>query len=116
MLLDSDKNRLRHMIDAASEAIEHSQNRTRAELDTDRALQHLLVRNLEILGEAASRISPELRSGHPEIPWRLIISTRNRLTHAYFEIDLNIVWSTVQVALPRLLPKLQALTEHSRYD
>jgi uncharacterized protein with HEPN domain len=49
------------------------------------------VRNLEILGEAASRISPELRNDHPEIPWRTLISTRNRLIHAYFEIDLDIV-------------------------
>jgi uncharacterized protein with HEPN domain len=116
MLLDSDKNRLRHMIDAASEALEHSQNRTRAELDGERALQHLLVRNLEILGEAASRVSPELRSVHPEIPWRTIISTRNRLIHAYFEIDLDIVWSTVQGALPTLLAKLRALLEHPQDD
>ena len=116
MLLDSDRNRLRHMIDAASEAIQHAQNRTRAELDADRSLQHLLVRNLEILGEAASRTSPELRNDHPEIPWRTLISTRNRLIHAYFEIDLDIVWSTVQWALPRLLPKLQAIMEHPSRD
>jgi len=109
MLLDTDRNRLRHMIDAASEAIEHSRNRTRGELDADRGLQHLLVRNLEIVGEAASRISPELRNGHPQIPWRTLINTRNRLIHAYFEIDLDIVWSTVQGALPKLLLKLQAL-------
>ncbi|MDQ1257512.1 MAG: hypothetical protein QG656_2118 [Candidatus Hydrogenedentes bacterium] len=109
MRLDSDLNRIRHMIEAISQAIDYAQDRTRSELEQDVPLQHLFVRNLEIAGEAASRISPELRAAHPEIPWTRIMGMRNRLIHAYFEIDMDTVWSTVQHALPALLLQLESI-------
>jgi len=109
MLLDSDRNRIRHMIEAVGQALEYAGDRTRADLEKDIPFQHLLVRNLEILGEAASRVSPELRAAHPEIPWARITSMRNRLVHAYFDLDLDTLWSTVQHALPTLLAQLKAV-------
>jgi uncharacterized protein with HEPN domain len=59
---------------------------------------------LKIIGEAASKISAETRSAHAEIPWKAIIGMRNRLVHAYFDIDASIVWVAVTEELPTLAP------------
>jgi len=111
MLLESDRNRILHMAESARQAMSFVQSRRRSDLETDAQLRLALVRALEIVGEAASRVSPELRAAHPEIPWRLAISTRNRLIHAYFDINLDIVWTTVTQALPKLLGMLEAVLE-----
>lgn len=111
MLLDSDKNRIQHMIDAARETIEYSQGCDLEALQENRPLQHLLVRNITILGEAAARVSERVQKTHSEIPWRDMIDTRNRLIHAYFKINLLIVLKTVKQDLPQLLPLLEALRD-----
>lgn len=67
------------------------------------------LRNLELIGEAATRIPPEVRQQFPEIPWRLVIATRNRLIHGYLGIDADTVWSIVQSDVPQLLPALRQL-------
>jgi uncharacterized protein with HEPN domain len=69
-----------------------------------------LVRALEIIGEAASRVTEGTRAAAADIPWNLIVSMRNRLIHAYFDIDVNVVWKAATEELPELLPKLRALT------
>lgn len=69
------------------------------------------VRNLELLGEAASHIPPEIREGNPAIPWRQIIATRNQLIHGYLGIDNDILWSIVKDDIPTLLRQLKAITE-----
>ncbi len=109
MLPDSDRNRLMHMVEAARQALSFVQGRKRSDLDIDVQLCLALLRALEVVGEAASRVTPETCAAHPEIPWRLAVSTRNRLIHAYFDIDLDIVWTTVTEALPKLLPLLDAV-------
>ncbi len=81
--------RVRHMLDAAKEAISFIRDRTRKDLDNDRMLTLSIVKSVEIIGEAASKITHESREKHPEIPWADIIAMRNRLTHAYFDIDLD---------------------------
>jgi len=67
------------------------------------------LRNLELIGEAAAHIPKEIQSAHPEIPWRLIIATRNRLIHAYLGIDNDTIWSIIQDDIPDLLSVLQTL-------
>jgi len=67
------------------------------------------ARNLELLGEAASRIPAEIRESASEIPWRQIIATRNRLIHAYLGIDNDILWSIIEQDIPVLLPQLKNL-------
>ena len=81
---------------------------TRADLDENLMLRMALTRCLEILGEAASKVSAEVRARFPSIPFAQIVSMRNRLIHAYFDVDLNIVWTTVEADLPGLLPALDA--------
>lgn len=103
-----DRVRLLHMIEAAETAIRFASGRSRADLDSDQMLAFALVRAVEILGEAASRVSEPARLEAPDIPWSLIISMRNRLLNAYFDIDLDILWKTVTEDLPGLLPSLRA--------
>jgi uncharacterized protein with HEPN domain len=108
-LSDKDLVRLEHIRDAAHEAAEHAGGRIRADLDADRQLQHSLVRCIEIIGEASNNLSDEVRAANPQIAWRQIIATRNRMVHAYFSINLDIVWKTVKERLPELASDVQAI-------
>ncbi len=103
---EEDLIRLRHMLDAAREAIEHATGRSRADLETDRQFMHTLVRLLQIIGEAASEVSEPCRGELPDIRWRSIVGMRHRLVHAYYDIDLAIAWKTVQEDLPPLVAQL----------
>ena len=100
---------LQHMLAAVEEILKFAKGHNLQSLAGDRPLQHLIIHNLEILGEAASRVSAEYRSEHPEIPWRDMIDLRNRLIHVYFDLDLEIIWSSVQEDLPKLPPLFRAL-------
>jgi uncharacterized protein with HEPN domain len=66
---------------------------------------------LEIIGEASKSISDETREQHPEIPWRAIAGTRDRLIHAYFSVDLDIVWSIIRNDLPSLVQNLKNMLD-----
>jgi len=102
--------RLRHMREAAATALEMTARYERADLSTNTMLAMALTRCLEILGEAASKMSADTCARFPAIPFPKIVSMRNRLIHAYFDVDLDIVWTTVREDLPSLLPALdQAL-------
>lgn len=101
--------RIRHMIEAAESALMFVDRRQRAELDEDRMLQFALVRAIEIVGEAASKVSDESRAEMPNVPWPAIVGMRNRLVHAYFEINHEILWNTVSQALPELLVQLKSI-------
>ena len=100
--------RLRHMLDHAREALAMVENRARRDLDTDRQLNLSLVRLMEILGEAAARVTPAGRESLSSIPWPEIVGFRNRLIHGYDEVDLDILWSTVNDDLPPLVTALEA--------
>jgi uncharacterized protein with HEPN domain len=67
------------------------------------------LRNMELIGEAATRIPEEIRRANPQIPWRLVIATRNRLIHGYLGIDDDTLWSIVQTDIPALLLQLRQL-------
>jgi len=83
--------------------------RKREELDDNRMLQLALTRLVEIIGEAANRVSRETRKNHPEIPWPMIIGMRNRLAHGYDLIDLDLLWDTVVTDLPPLIELLEKI-------
>jgi uncharacterized protein with HEPN domain len=106
-----DRVRLQHMRDAAREAIGFAANRERADLDSDRQLLLSLVKDIEIIGEAASRIGPETRAAHASLPWAAIIGMRNRLVHAYFDIDPDVVWNTIESDLRPLLAAVQTILD-----
>ena len=104
-----DRTRLRHMLDAAREASLFIQGKTRASLDTERMLALSLVKLIEIIGEAAAKVSSEKQEQLPQIPWSQIIGMRNRLIHAYFDIDDDLVWKTVVEDLEPLIAELEKI-------
>lgn len=82
---------LRHALDAAKKAVLFLDGRRREDLEGDEMLGFAVVRLLEIIGEAAKLVSPELREQHPEIPWSAMVGMRNRLIHGYFDVNYDIV-------------------------
>ncbi len=103
--------RLRHMLDAAKEVYSFTSGKSRNDLDTDRKLALALVKDIEIIGEAASKISEQARGKYLSVPWLDIINMRNRLTHAYFDIDLDIVWDTATKDLPPFIAMLEKIIQ-----
>ena len=110
---DDDIVRLRHMLDAAKEAYRFLQGRSPQDLATDTMLNYAVRHAIEIIGEAANNVSPDVRNLLPDIPWRKVIGMRNRLIHAYFDVNATILWDTVKLSLPELIT---ALTEYLADD
>ena len=107
MLSHEDLIRLSHMRDAAREASSFVAGKSRFDLSHDRQLTLALVKSIEIVGEAAAKITDESKQALSEIPWRDIIAMRNRLIHVYFDLDLDILWETVTKELPLLLQVIE---------
>jgi len=110
-MLREDDVYIHHIIDAIRKASLFVKDRKRNDLNKDDMLSLSLVRLLEIIGEAASGVSEEYREKYPDIPWRKMIGLRNRLIHGYFDINLDIVWDTVNTDLPPLLTNLEKIIE-----
>jgi len=97
------------MLDHAREAVELVSERTRDDLRGDRLLGLAMTRLVEVIGEAANRVPPEERRKYTGIEWSQIIGMRNRLIHAYDQVELDIVWQTVTVDLPPLIEELRRI-------
>ena len=94
---------------AAREAVEYLGDCSLEAFDNDRMRQLAVIKSIEILGEAASKLSETFRNTHPELPWHDIIGMRHRLVHGYFEIHLERIWWTVREDLPKLISTLENL-------
>ena len=106
MQRDRDHVRLLPMLEHAREAIQLVEERSRPDLDVDRLLSLALVRLLEIVGEAAAKVSPEGRDRYPTIPWSEVVSLRNRLIHGYDSVDMDVLWRIIEDDLPALVRDL----------
>ncbi len=102
-----DRIRIQHMADAAREALHLAQGKERKDLDANRGLVLALVKCIEIIGEAANNVSSETRHAASVIPWAAIVAMRHRLVHGYFDINLDIVWTTLVEDLPDLLQSIE---------
>ena len=102
---------LRHMLEHAREAVDLTQGKERADLTSDRMLELALTRLVEIVGEAARRVSRASQQKHPQIAWSPIIGLRNRLVHGYDAVDLDILWDIVQQDLPLLIAALETILD-----
>lgn len=100
---------MQHMLDHAREACAMLAGRTRADLDTDRQLQLSIVRLIEIVGEAANRVSRDVQQAHPSVAWREAVTVRNRVIHGYDSIDLDIVWEIVAQDFPALATEIEKI-------
>jgi uncharacterized protein with HEPN domain len=100
---------LEHMLEAVERIREFVDRISVEDFSKDWVLQDALVRRLEILGEAAGRVSREFADAHAEIPWRAITGLRHKLIHDYFEVDLSVVWETATHNVPELEPLLREI-------
>ena len=108
---EKDWTRLRHMLDAAREALAFARGRTRADLDDDPMFRRAVLHCIQEVGEAASRVTPETRALIPDLPWPDVVRMRNRLVHAYFVVDHDIVWRVLTTELEPLVRSFTELLE-----
>ena len=106
---ERDELRLRNMRDAANSARKIASGRTRELLETDEMFNYAILHLVQIIGEAANQVTPETRDRLPNLKWRQMIAMRNRIIHAYDDLDLDIVWNTVINDLPTLISELEAI-------
>lgn len=108
MPTDPDAVYLGHMASAVARIAEFVGRVQREAFDRDWTLQNALIRELEILGEAAGKLSGQFVSANPEIPWKEITGLRHKLIHDYFEVDLEVVWRTATVNVPEIAALVNA--------
>lgn len=104
---------LGHILEAAQNAVDFTDGLEWSDFAEDKRTQQACIMNLLIIGEAAAKLMdkyPEFTQVHSDIPWQSMRGMRNRIAHGYFEIDLQVVWQTIQSALPELLVKLKSLS------
>ena len=112
-MFKDDPVRLRHMLDAAKEAVELAAGKSKCDIENERTLNLSLVRLIEVVGEAGNRVSPEWRDKYPSIPWQQVIGMRNRMIHGYDDIDFEILYRTIAEDLPALIAQLEKIVPPS---
>jgi len=95
------------IVQAAQQAFDFVEGMDYETFSRDRKTAYAVVRALEILGEATKRIPPEIRNRYPNVPWRSMAGIRDKLIHDYLNVNLEVVWKTVQEDLPPLVPDVQ---------
>ncbi len=97
------------MHEFAEKVVAYSEDMNQADFESNNLNFDAIVRNIELIGEAATHIPEQIRTANPNIPWRQIIATRNQLIHGYLGIDNDVLWSIVRDDIPSLLQQLQTL-------
>jgi len=108
---------LQHILDAIDRATSYVEGMDLPKFERDTRTQDAVIRTIEIIGEAANKTrvaDPDLAARHPHIPWDLMYGMRNRIVHDYFEIDLQVVWQTIQRDLPGLRQQIVTMLEDLR--
>lgn len=106
-LSTDDRARIGHALEAARDAVRFADGRDADALQADRMAASAVLYAITIVGEALTKVSPEVRQKHPEIPWANAIGMRHRIVHGYHEVDYKRVTVTVQDSLPGLIPQLE---------
>jgi uncharacterized protein with HEPN domain len=105
---------LDHMLEAAQQSCMYLEGMDKADFLDDKRTQQAVILNLVILGEAVTKLLGEygpFTARYPQVPWRSMKGMRNRLAHGYFDINLDVVWDTVQTALPSLVAQLPPIRD-----
>ncbi len=102
---------LQDMLEAARRILQYTENYSFEQFQEDFKTQDAVLRNLEVLGEAAKNVPDDFRSQHPDLPWTDMARTRDRLIHYYFGVNLDVVWGIVELELSDLLTKLEAILQ-----
>ncbi len=104
-----DRAYMQDIIDAARLAMSYLNGLSEEDFAHNIQVQDAVIRRIEIIGEAARRVSPETRAAHPEVPWSEMTGMRNLLIHDYDDVDAHVVWNTVRQDLPPLVAALESL-------
>ena len=99
----------RDIVEVINRIESYVQDTTRLQFETDRMRFDAVVRNLEVIGESVKRVPDSIRENYPSVAWRKIAGLRDRLIHAYFDIDIDIIWDIVQSELPTLKNEIQRI-------
>jgi uncharacterized protein with HEPN domain len=102
---------VRDMVEFCDQVLAYTEGHDMHSLNADRMRRDATLRNLELIGEAATHVPPEVRASAPDIPWRLIVGLRNRLIHAYLAIEPETVWGVITQHLPPLRQRLAVLAD-----
>ena len=100
---------IQHMVDNSNKAISFVKDISREDFDRDEKLRLALTHLLQVIGEAARRVSPEFRDKNPQIPWKEIVGMRSKVVHDYLNVDEDIVWQTIKNDLPPLVLELEKI-------
>lgn len=104
--------RLRHILEAIKKIEKYLQGYDKQTFQTDEKTQDAVVRQMEIIGEAATNLTRDLRSKNPQVAWQFAAGMRNRLVHGYFDVDAEIVWNTIQNDLPILKKQIEEISKN----
>jgi uncharacterized protein with HEPN domain len=115
-MLTSDRVRLQHIADAAKRIVVITRGRSRRDIEDDLVLPYALLALLQIIGEAAKHVSDEYQEEHSEIDWQGMTGLRNRLAHAYFDVDYDVLYRVVQEDIPPLISTIENLLDQLRLD
>lgn len=94
-----DRERLQHILAAINRVNRYTKGKTYEDLLADDMMYYAVVKNIEIMGEAANMLTPEFQTAHPETPWKMVKGMRNYIVHEYFQIDSAVVWDVVSKEL-----------------
>ncbi len=106
-----DEDYLEHMLEAATRIQRYVAGKSEGDFASDDLLQDGVIRNLEVIGEAVAKLTPEMKAAHANVPWGLISGMRNRLIHGYMSINLQIVWDTVRKVVPQFATDIVAIRQ-----
>ena len=107
---------VRDMIEFCERVLSYTEGLDQRTFLADRRTHDATLRNIELVGEAATPVPSEIRKAHPDIPWHAIIGTRNRPAHGYLHMSDDVVWFIIQDAIPSLVPSLRALLGRTDED
>lgn len=107
---------IKDMIQFAERVLSYTEGLDIASFVADSRVYDATLRNIELIGEAAGRLPQDVRKAYPQIPWRRIIATRNRVAHGYLGIDDDVIWDIVQFEIPELLSKLRHLLKSAKEE
>lgn len=107
--MNKDLTRLGHMLDCAKAVLSFAKGRENISFIEDRPFRSAALRELEIIGKAASKVSEKTQERFSHLPWKKFVETRNRLVHVYFDVDYNEVWETIQEYVPPFYKELERI-------
>jgi uncharacterized protein with HEPN domain len=97
-----DKYRLQHILDAIDRIVRYTKDKSFEEFISDDMMYYAVVKNIEIIGEAANMLTSDFQAAHPEVPWKMVKGMRNYIVHEYFQIDSSVVWGVITKDIPHL--------------